>query len=238
MDYSLYPLGENAIIIELGNELNLLTHQKVQAISSFLENHSFHWMVEYIPAFSTVTIFYNPLKIMNNLKGELPNQFVCNELHEALSDLPVNQHTETRIVEIPVCYGEQFGPDLESVAKLNGLTADEVVQIHSSAEYTVYMIGFAPGFPYLGGMSEKIAAPRLPSPRLKIPERTVGIAGKQTGIYPISTPGGWNLIGRTPVPVELFQPNAETPSLLRAGDKIRFKPISYQEYIEWGGQEG
>lgn len=236
MNYTLSPMGESAIIIELGNELDLLTHQKVQAISFYLENHPFYWMIEYIPAFSTVTIFYNSLEIMNSVKGELPYQFVCNELHEALSDLPVDQHIETRIVEIPVCYGEQFGPDLEYVAKLNGLTPDEVVQIHSSAEYTVYMIGFAPGFPYLGGMSEKIAAPRLPSPRLKIPERTVGIAGKQTGIYPISTPGGWNLIGRTPV--ELFQPNAETPSLLRAGDKIRFKPISYQEYIEWGGQEG
>ncbi|MGV3465566.1 MAG: 5-oxoprolinase subunit PxpB, partial [Heyndrickxia sp.] len=143
---------------------------------------------------------------------------------------------ESRVVEIPVCYGGDFGPDLETVASMNGLSTEEVIQIHSSAEYTVYMIGFAPGFPYLGGMSEKIATPRLPSPRLKIPERTVGIAGNQTGVYPIETPGGWQLIGRTPI--KLFRPQDEVPSLLHAGDKVRFKPISYEEYVEWEGEEG
>jgi len=236
MKYSLHPLGEMAVMIELGNELNLEIQQKVLAISSYLEDNPLEWMVEYIPAFSTVTIFYNPMMIINHLNIDTPIQYVCQQLHQILSHITINQHTEPRVVEIPVCYGEEFGPDLETVASMNGLTTEDVISIHSSAEYTVYMIGFAPGFPYLGGMSEKIAAPRLPSPRLKIPERTVGIAGKQTGVYPIATPGGWQLIGRTPI--KLFRPNDKVPSLLNAGDKVRFKPISYEEYVEWEGKEG
>lgn len=236
MDYCLYPLGENAVIIEFGNDSSLDIQQKVQAISSYLEEHPFKWMIEYVPAFSTVTIFYDPFIIMNNTKTEIPYDFVCYQLRHLLKTLTIGKQIETRLVEIPVCYGGEFGPDIETVARINGLTTEEVIQIHSSAEYTVYMIGFAPGFPYLGGMSEKIAAPRLQSPRLKIPERTVGIAGKQTGIYPFETPGGWQLIGRTPL--KLFQPNDEWPSLLKAGDKIRFKPISYEEYMVWEGKEG
>ena len=120
------------------------------------------------------------------------------------------------------------GPDLSVVASHNSLSEEEVVQIHSGGDYTVYMLGFAPGFPFIGGMPERIATPRRDSPRLKIPQRTVGIAGKQTGIYPIETPGGWQLIGRTPI--ELFLPEDEPPTLLRAGDKIKFTPISLEEY--------
>lgn len=235
VDYRLHPLGENAVMIELGNDLNLETQEKVHAISSFLDEHPFEWMIEYVPAFSTITIFYDPFKIMNIINAKSPYDFVCQQLQRLLSKISLRQQVESRVVEIPVCYGGKFGPDLETVASINRLTTEEVINIHSSAEYTVYMIGFAPGFPYLGGMSEKIAAPRLQSPRLKIPERTVGIAGKQTGVYPIETPGGWRLIGRTPI--KLFRPKDEVPSLLNAGDKVRFKPISYEEYVEWEGKE-
>lgn len=134
------------------------------------------------------------------------------------------------VIEIPVCYGEEFGPDLEFVANHNGLTPEEVIRIHSSAEYLVYMVGFAPGFPYLGGMPEAIAAPRRPSPRLAIPAGSVGIAGKQTGVYPIETPGGWQIIGRTPI--ALFVPDSNPPTILASGDRICFRPISRQEYME------
>ena len=135
-----------------------------------------------------------------------------------------------RTVSIPVCYGGEFGPDLEYVARHNNLTTDEVIHIHSSGEYLVYMIGFAPGFPFLGGLSPKIATPRRPSPRATIPAGSVGIAGMQTGVYPIETPGGWQLIGRTPQ--KLFLPNENPPSLLQAGDVVKFCPISFQEYQE------
>lgn len=231
MEYSFHPLGDQAIIIDFGKDINIATQQKVQAITEFLDEHPPVWMVEYIPAFTTVAVFYDPIKVLRISGSEkLPYEQVRHRLEELLSGLKAGNSPESRVVEIPVCYGGEYGPDLEHVARVNGLTTEEVIHIHSSGDYLVYMIGFAPGFPYVGGMSEKIAAPRREAPRLKIPARTVGIAGKQTGIYPIETPGGWQLIGRTPL--ELFRPAAESPSLLRAGDKIQFRPISQKEYIE------
>lgn len=232
MEYSFHPLGDNAVIIEADKDINVQTQQKVQVITAYLDEHPPSWMIEYIPAFTTVTVFYDPVRIWaDSEEGRSPYGYVCNRLKELLSGLTAGTQVESRVVDIPVCYGGEFGPDLEYVARVNGLTTEEVIHIHSSGDYLVYMIGFAPGFPYIGGMSEKIATPRRESPRLKIPARSVGIAGKQTGIYPLETPGGWQLIGRTPT--RLFRPENELPSLLRAGDKIRFLPISRQEYIEW-----
>lgn len=229
MEYELYPLGEDAVLIELGKEINLETHQRVQMISGLLENHSPDWMTEYILAFTTITVFYDPFKITKACQDhQLPYTYVCSQIRSLLETLQFKQNTQPRVVEIPVCYGGELGPDLDIVASVNHLTPEEVIQIHTSSDYIVYMIGFAPGFPYIGGMSEKIAAPRKETPRLKIPERSVGIAGMQTGIYPIETPGGWQLIGRTPI--QIFTPEANPPSLLRAGDKIKFTAISFEEY--------
>jgi inhibitor of KinA len=231
MDYQLFPLGDHAIIIELGEEINIDIQQKIQLITSYLDDHPLEWMVEYIPAFTTITIFYAPIKITQLTQGRiLPYDFVCKQIDKILSSLTSGKKIESRKIEIPVCYGGELGPDLETVARINKLTPEEVIQIHTSSDYLVFMIGFAPGFPYLGGMSEKIAAPRRESPRLTIPERSVGIAGKQTGIYPIETPGGWQLIGRTPL--QLFRPEENPPTLLRAGDQIKFESISYKEYAE------
>jgi len=145
-----------------------------------------------------------------------------------LDQIELTHAQQPEIVEIPVCYGGEYGPDLGFVAEHNGLSQEEVIKIHSEGRYLTYMVGFAPGFPYLGGLSEKIAAPRKESPRLKIPEGTVGIAGNQTGVYPITTPGGWQLIGRTPF--RLFHPGKNPPTLLKAGNIVVFKPISEQEY--------
>lgn len=220
MDYSFSPLGDQAIIIEVGNEINEETHHRIRAIASLLEADPPHWMTEFIPAFTTVSIIYNPLHVSY---GELKSGLTA--LLKKASDIKI---PPPRTIEIPVCYGGDHGPDLEFVAQHNGLSIEEVIAIHTGASYTVHMIGFAPGFPYLGGMSEKIAAPRRESPRVTIPERSVGIAGNQTGVYPISTPGGWQLIGRTPT--RLFLPKKEIPSLLRAGDTIFFKQITAEEY--------
>ena len=132
------------------------------------------------------------------------------------------------MVEIPTLYGGEYGPDLDHVADHNGLTPEEVIQIHSSADYLVYMMGFTPGFPYLGGMSENIATPRLQTPRTAIPAGSVGIAEQQTGVYPIESPGGWQLIGRTPV--QLFDPQRDPPVVVEAGDFIRFAPITETTY--------
>lgn len=227
MKFTLEPLGDNSIIIELGDDISREIQQKVKKVSSFFEEHSFDWMIETVPGFTTVAVFYDPLKIET---ATLPYETVCEELTTLLEGLSVDQDAEPRIVEIPVCYGGEFGPDLEEVAEHNGIAPEEVIDIHSNGEYTVYMIGFAPGFPYIGGMSEKITAPRRKNPRLKIPAGSVGIAGKQTGVYPIETPGGWQLIGRTPR--KLFLPDGDTPSLLQAGDQIKFVPVSLEEFLK------
>jgi inhibitor of KinA len=232
MEFKLQPLGDNSVIIELGEDISRDIQQKVNKVSSFLEAQSFEWVIEYVPGFTTVAVFYEPMNIKTQT---LPYDQVCEDLSLHLENLEVEQGEEPRVVKIPVCYGGEFGPDLEEVAEINGLTPEEVIDIHLKGEYIVYMIGFAPGFPYIGGMSEKIAAPRRKNPRLKIPAGSVGIAGKQTGVYPIETPGGWQLIGKTPR--KLFLPEGDTPSLLRAGDQIKFEPISAEEFQKWEENE-
>lgn len=223
MNFSFSPLGDQAIVIEVGNEISEDTQTYIRAISTLLEADPPAWMIEIVPSFTTITVFYNPLEALY--------ETVKKELEERIAHASEEVVADSRTIEIPVCYGGEFGPDLEFVAAHNGLTAEEVIHIHTSGTYSVHMIGFAPGFPFIGGMSEKIAAPRRNSPRQRIPERTVGIAGMQTGVYPIETPGGWQLIGRTPL--RLFRPEQKIPSLLRAGDRIIFREISKDDYYAW-----
>lgn len=215
------PLGDTAVVIELGEEIDLATHEKVKGVAHLIDSSSLEGMVEYIPAFTTVTVIYDPLVTTFDL-------FTARV--QALLDQspPESAAVEDRRVDIPVCYGGDFGPDLDAVSSHTGLSSQEVVAIHGEPEYLVYMIGFAPGFPYLGGMSERLASPRRETPREKIPAGSVGIAGSQTGVYPIETPGGWQLIGRTPL--SLFRPEKDAPSLLRAGDRVRFHAIEEDEY--------
>lgn len=222
MEFTFSPLSEQALVIETGTIINKESEQAVRKLSSLLEKQAPDWLIEFIPAFTTVTVFYDPCR--------LKQAEVEQELRLLIAQLDEVEAPTPRQIEIPVCYGGDFGPDLSFVAEHNGLTEAEVVKIHTSGIYSVHMIGFAPGFPFIGGMSEKIAAPRRKSPRLRIPERTVGIAGMQTGVYPIETPGGWQLIGRTPL--RLFVPEQDIPSLLRAGDEIRFTQIDEAEYRE------
>ncbi|WP_414714934.1 5-oxoprolinase subunit PxpB [Sporomusa sp.] len=222
---NMVPFGETAIMIEFGQGIHPDLHRKVKAVSHYLDQYPFPGMVEYVAAFASVTVFYDPIR--------LNSETVAAHLQDIVSKLEQGEVGEPRVVEIPVCYGGEFGPDLEFVAQHNGLTIDEVIEIHTGSQYLVYMLGFAPGFPYLGGMSERIAAPRRQSPRPAIPAGTVGIAGMQTGVYPITTPGGWQLIGCTPL--ELFCPNDNPPTLLRSGDSIQFRPICPKEYRELKG---
>lgn len=226
--YEIYPLGERAATIRFGTGIDPDIHKRVRAMMSVLEEKPFPGLVEAAPAFTTVTVYYDPLRVGG---GASPFDAVCLHLRELLSQVD-DAHMEKppRTVEIPVRYGGGLGPDLAEVAERNGLTPQEVIRIHSEPVYTVYMIGFAPGFPYLGGMPEQIAAPRKNSPRLKVPAGSVGIAGKQTGIYPLDTPGGWQIIGRTPL--NLFRTDQSPPSLLLAGDLVRFRPIPQEEYDE------
>ncbi|MEZ7172118.1 5-oxoprolinase subunit PxpB [Sporosarcina sp. OR05] len=224
MKYNLSPLGDEAVVIEVGTEISPATEKKVNAIVATLEELKPSWMVEYIPAYTTVTVIYK----VDRLKENRPYNSICKRIQELMNEVKEVSMCEQKVVRIPVVYGGVHGPDLAFVAEHNGLTPEEVIRIHTSGTYTVHMIGFAPGFPFIGGMSEKIAAPRRQSPRLHIPARTVGIAGMQTGVYPIDSPGGWQLIGRTPI--ELFLPTEDPPSLLSAGDTIQFYEITQEEY--------
>lgn len=229
-----HPLGDAAIVIQAGTDISEDIHERVKQLFSCIEQHPFEGYVEAVQAFTNVTVFYEPYKVYQSAQLKQcaisPYEWVKDYIENLLEDnWKEGNQAKRRIVDIPVCYGGELGPDLEEVARINDLTPEEVVRIHTSGTYLVYMIGFAPGFPFLGGLSEKIAAPRRQTPRMSIPKGSVGIAGKQTGVYPISTPGGWQLIGQTPL--SLFRPNAERPSLLKAGDEVRFVQLSEKEFF-------
>jgi inhibitor of KinA len=229
---SFYSLGDSAITVEFGSEINEIIHNRINAFIRVLERGAFKGLIEIVPAYTTVTIYYNPLEVTrsNGLNGETSvYEYVKSILKEKVENSEIYRSESPAIISVPVCYGGEFGTDLDYVASVNGLTTKEVINIHSEAVYLVYMIGFAPGFPYLGGMSAHIATPRKDTPSFSIPAGSVGIAGHQTGMYPISTPGGWQIIGRTPL--RLFRPEHDNrPSLLKASDRLRFIPISEQEF--------
>lgn len=222
-----HPLGDTAVILQFGEDITPEIQQSVFAVSAFLDEYSFEGLVEYVPAYTGITLFYNSLTIGYE-------EIILN-LKQMLGEIEVGMSAvEGRLWDIPVYYGGEYGPDLDLVAAYCGISTDELISKHSEPRYLVYMIGFAPGFPYLGGMDATLQMPRRTQPRSLVPAGSVGIAGKQTGIYSIGTPGGWQIIGRTPI--KLFDLNAANPTLLTAGDRLRFIPISKAEFerMEYG----
>lgn len=227
--YSFYPLGDAAVLIQFADIVSEEVHRQVTSAAKALEQAPFHGWVESIPSFTSIAVYYDAHKIIKPDGFDTVYAYVCNMLEQQIGDTAVEKGSvDKEIIEIPVCYGGDYGPDLEEVAQRNGLLVEEVIQLHSGQDYLIYAIGFAPGFPYVGGVSEKIATPRKKTPRLQIPAGSVGIAGMQTGIYPIETPGGWQIIGRTPL--ALFRPEEQSPTLLSSGQYIRFRPIASEEY--------
>lgn len=222
---NIMQISETAALIEFGNIIDRNINKKIRIFCEYLHDKPFRGFIEYVPYYTSVSVIYDIVR----LQSDEPFEIVKSELESILSKLDFSCDYEEHIVEVPVCYGNELGPDIEYVAKVNELTVDEVIEIHSKGEYLVYMIGFAPGFPYLGGLSEKIHTPRRQSPRTAIPEGSVGIAGSQTGVYPIETPGGWQIIGQTPL--KLFDLSREQKTLLKCGDLVKFCPISYEEYL-------
>lgn len=213
-------LGDHALIIQFEQVISEQVQQAIQQWMNALQHNSITGMIELVPTYTNITIYYKPWIISYT---EL-----LNKLQELEENLTIERSTVKNIISIPVVYGGEYGPDLEDVASFHNLSTEEVIRLHTDPLYLVHMIGFAPGFPYLGGMSKKIATPRLANPRKKIARGSIGIADEQTGIYSISTPGGWRIIGRTPL--SIFNPHAASPSLLKAGDYVQFYPISDQEY--------
>ncbi|MEZ4999481.1 MAG: 5-oxoprolinase subunit PxpB [Bacteroidales bacterium] len=179
-------------------------------------------LIETVPSYSGLMVYYNPFEVSFEQLSSTIESFISGDQH------PVTGN-HRKVTIIPAFYGKEYGPDLETIASAKGLTGQEVIDIHSSVDYRIYMLGFTPGFPYLGGMDERIAYPRRSEPRLKIGAGSVGIAGSQTGIYPVESPGGWQIIGRTPV--RLFDPSGDKYFLLEPGDYLRFRPVSFEEYV-------
>jgi len=216
------PAGDKALVMEFGNKISKDINAKIRNLVKFADEAKIVGIEEILPTYRSVQIMYDPLKIEYYSLIEKLEMFSSNRVE--------GQKEEIRIVEIPTLYGGDYGPDINFVAEYNKITTDDVIKIHTGTDYLVYMLGFTPGFTYLGGMSDEIATPRLASPRTKIPAGSVGIAGSQTGMYPSETPGGWQLIGRTPV--KLYDPKKEPPVLLGAGDYVRYVSITDKEYSE------
>jgi inhibitor of KinA len=219
------PAGDQALVVEFGNEISPNVNDRVYALAEQLSSNSPSWLGELVPTYRSLLIAYDGF------------QFGYDRVYEELSELLSAGTGNTAgvgrspvVYELPVAYGGQDGPDLAQVADHAGLTVEEVVSIHSSVSYRVFMIGFSPGFPYLGGIDTRIACPRLATPRTRVPAGSVGIAESQTGVYPNASPGGWQLIGRTPV--RLFDVAAEPPSLLQPGHFVRFVSFSKDEMAE------
>jgi len=213
--------GESCIVIEFGDEISPKLNRMVRYMFLLLSQAGVPGVIELIPTYRSLYVQYNPLEIrLEELKRRLDE--AQQKLDEV--DLP-----PPRVVEFPTVYGGEFGPDLEFVANYNNLTPEEVIEIHTSKDYLVYMLGFTPGFAYLGGVSKRIATPRLETPRLKVPAGTVAIAGEQTGVYPVESPGGWRLLGRTPI--RLFDTRREPPAILQpTSDYVRFVRINEEEF--------
>ncbi|MEO4051983.1 5-oxoprolinase subunit PxpB [Solibacillus sp. CAU 1738] len=228
------PLGDSALFVVFGNSISTDTHKKIQNFYELLQANPFTGMLDIVPGYTNICIHYDILKVaLSPLVKDADSiyQGITNYLEGLLLQLQKGHHTEGRLVEIPVVYGGEYGPDLHYVANYHQLSEEEVIKRHTESECLVYMLGFAPGFAFMGGLDETIATPRKEVPRLKIPAGSVGIAGMQTGAYPFETPGGWQIIGRTPQP--LFLPNDYPPTYLEAGDRIRFKAISEEQFLQW-----
>lgn len=212
--------GETALSVELGEGIDLQVNRRVHALHRTLNQRALSGILSLNPTYRSVFIQYDPTVCSFERLVAVVQDALCR-----LDDL---SETTEAMLHVPVCYGGEFGPDLIEVARFHGLTEEEVIRRHTASTYHVYMIGFTPGFPYLGGLDPTLFTPRKTTPRPKVPAGSVGIAEQQTGIYPIESPGGWQLIGRTPL--KLFDFHRDPPFLLEPGMKVRFHPISREEY--------
>lgn len=218
MRIKIQPLGDAAVHISFGDEISDKIHRDIMQMIPLLK--TIKGITEWMPAYNTLTVYYRPERISyQELAAILAESYYSRVDEGAVQRL---------VYEIPVYYGGETGPDLPFVADYHHLSTEEVISLHSNTEYLIYMLGFVPGFPYLGGLSERLAIPRLDHPRLRVPAGSVGIGGKQTGIYPAEVPSGWRIIGITPI--TLFDIENSPPNLVAAGNYIKFFPITGKEY--------
>ena len=212
--------GDRALLAEYGDGIDPVVNEKVRAVTALLKKNLPAGVEAIVPAYRSLSILYDPLATTPSKLAEI--------LHALEADDHAAGIAEPKVVSIPVCYGGGFGPDIGVVAEHTGLREDQIVAVHASVDYPIYMIGFTPGFCYLGGLDRRLQTPRRKTPRTNLPAGSVGIAESQTGMYPVESPGGWQIIGRTPL--RLFAPARENPFLYEAGDRIRFVPIAEAEF--------
>lgn len=233
--FRIYALSEQAITIEFDQKISTEANDRVMRLHQALSNDPFPGFQESVPAYSSLTVFFDLSKIPSGYTPDTtgPIEYVSfileNRMHESIGGNPLSE----QVVEIPVCYDITLAPDLHWVSEYCRLTIPEVIKLHTGTEYRVYMIGFVPGFPYLGSLPSALEVPRKESPSLSIPAGSVALAGRQTGIYPFDIPGGWRVIGRTPL--RLFDANREPFSLLKAGMSVRFVEINISEFLQRAG---
>lgn len=217
----IFPLGESAVTVEFGNEISLDLNARAIAVAQYLDVHPFPGYIECVPAYASVTVFFD-LGIVRENSGNRGSAFdtVCRVVRHAAEQETTSEVKDPGIVEIPVRFDPDAALDLEFVSQYSGLKTDDLIETFLGRTYRVFMLGFLPGFAYMGEVDALIAAPRKQTPRLRVPKGSVGIAGRQTGIYPLESPGGWQIIGRTGL--EMFAPGADDPCLLRPGDLVKF----------------
>lgn len=221
-------MGDRGLLLEFGDKISQEINEKVRRMALAISGESIEGIIDTIPTYRSLLVIYNPLI--------LPIDELKRKLRKIEKELQEFKLPEPKLIRIPVLYGGIYGPDLEFVANYHQITPEEVIRLHCSKPYLIYMIGFMPGFPYMGELPEELATPRLKTPRLSVPKGSVAIAQRQTGIYSMESPGGWQILGRTPV--ELFDPRRNPPSLLRMGDLVEFYPISEEEYLNWDKKDG
>lgn len=227
------PLGDSALIVRVVDEFERDPEGALSAVLGALRSlkrAAIPGVIEMAPAYTTLGVFFDPTRIEPVNPDDSPFDVLTTKIRSILNASAFESETESEapVIEVPVCYDREFAPDLADVAENAGLAEDEVVRRHSAANYRVSCVGFTPGFPFLSGLPLELATPRRATPRKEIPAGAVGIGGAQTGIYPLKSPGGWNLIGRTPL--RLFDVQREPPALFRAGDQVRFRQISREEF--------
>lgn len=228
LPFTVCPVGDTGLLASFEQRIAQSVGAAVAALNTRVPAAAIPGVVETVPAFASLLIFYDPLVTEYDAVAAAVQKLAQAPDSDTAAE-------EGRLVEIPVCYGGAFGPDLPFVAEHAGLTETEVIRLHAGRDYPIYMLGFLPGFPYLGGLDERLFTPRLPTPRTAIPAGSVGIGGEQTGVYPIASPGGWQLIGRTPL--KLFDPSVGRLPYA-AGDRIRFCPITQDEFDAIAQKEG
>ncbi len=221
-----HSVGENALMLYLGQVASPAVSGRVQAAATAVEAALGDDLVDLVPSYASLLILYDAL-VTDHLS-------VAHRVREVLASATAVDATSGDSITLPAYYHPEAGADLEALAQRAGLSVDEVITIHADTEYRVYAIGFAPGFAYLGEVDERIAAPRLATPRQKVPRGAVAIADRQTAVYPAVSPGGWNLIGRCPV--RMFDPQAQPTMPFSVGDRVRFEPVSRERYLALGGE--